>query len=108
MYLLGYDIGSSSVKAALVDVQSGKCVATAFYPKTEAPIISHKPGWAEQDPAAWMEYLTLATKDVLAQTGATDIAVRAGGFRGPRLGLLPLASAQFPRQLHCRQARVGE
>ena len=74
MYLLGYDIGSSSVKASLVDVQSGKCAATAFYPKTEAPIISHKPGWAEQDPAAWMEYLTLATKDVLAQTGATDIA----------------------------------
>ena len=36
MYLLGYDIGSSSVKASLADVQSGKCAATAFYPKTEA------------------------------------------------------------------------
>ena len=44
MYLLGYDISSSSVKASLVDVQSGKCAATAFYPKTEASIISHKPG----------------------------------------------------------------
>ena len=44
MYLLGYDIGSSSVKASLLDVQSGKCAATAFYPKTEASIISHKPG----------------------------------------------------------------
>lgn len=51
MYLLGYDIGSSSVKASLVDAQSGKCVASAFYPKTEAAIIAVKPGWAEQEPS---------------------------------------------------------
>ena len=70
MYLLGYDIGSSSVKAALVDVQSGKCVASAFYPKTEAPIISKKNGWAEQDPAMWLGNLRLATEDVLQQLGA--------------------------------------
>ena len=37
-YLLGYDVGSSSVKASLVDVESGACVASAFYPKSEAPI----------------------------------------------------------------------
>ena len=36
MYLLGYDVGSSSVKASLVSVETGKCVATAFYPKSEA------------------------------------------------------------------------
>ena len=36
MYLLGYDIGSSSVKASLVSVDSGKCVASSFFPKTEA------------------------------------------------------------------------
>ncbi|MBQ9409998.1 MAG: carbohydrate kinase, partial [Bacteroidales bacterium] len=62
MYLLGYDIGSSSVKAALVDAESGKCVASAFYPKTEAPIISKKTGWAEQDPAMWLGNLKLATE----------------------------------------------
>lgn len=70
MYLLGYDIGSSSVKAALVDVRSGKCVASAFYPKSEAPIISKKSGWAEQDPAMWLGNLRLATEDVLQQLGA--------------------------------------
>ena len=32
MYLLGYDIGSSSVKASLVDAQSGLCVASGFFP----------------------------------------------------------------------------
>ena len=67
MYFLGYDIGSSSVKAALVDAESGKCVASAFYPKTEAPIISKKTGWAEQDPAMWLGNLKLATEDVLHQ-----------------------------------------
>lgn len=50
MYLLGYDIGSSSVKASLVNSETGKCVASAFYPKTEAEIIAVHPGWAEQKP----------------------------------------------------------
>ena len=27
MYLLGYDIGSSSVKASLVNAETGKCVS---------------------------------------------------------------------------------
>ena len=67
MYLLGYDIGSSSVKASLVNAETGKCVATAFYPKSEAPIISKKTGWAEQDPAMWWGNLKLATDDILDQ-----------------------------------------
>ena len=48
MYLLGYDIGSSSVKASLVNAVTGQCVASAFYQKTEAAIIAVKQGWAEQ------------------------------------------------------------
>ena len=67
MFLLGYDIGSSSVKASLVEAESGKCVASAFYPKQEAPILSKRPGWAEQDPAMWIGNLKLATADVLQQ-----------------------------------------
>ena len=67
MYLLGYDIGSSSVKASLVNAETGKCVATAFYPKSEAPIISRETGWAEQDPAMWWGNLKLATDDILDQ-----------------------------------------
>ncbi|MBR1782502.1 MAG: carbohydrate kinase [Bacteroidales bacterium] len=72
MFLLGYDIGSSSVKASLVDAQSGKCVASAFYPKTEAPIIAKQAGWAEQDPAMWLGNLKLATQDVLHQAAAVN------------------------------------
>ena len=72
MYLLGYDIGSSSVKASLVESASGKCVASAFYPETEAPIRSLKPGWAEQDPAQWISSLKAATQDVLRQALQVD------------------------------------
>ena len=72
MYLLGYDIGSSSVKASLVEAASGKCVASAFYPESEAPIRSLKPGWAEQDPAQWISYLKAATQDVLRQAPQVD------------------------------------
>ena len=61
MYLLGYDIGSSSVKASLVNAENGKCVASAFFPEKEAPIMALKPGWAEQEPSMWWDNLVLAT-----------------------------------------------
>jgi len=70
MYLLGYDIGSSSVKASLIEAASGRCAASAFYPGNEAPIISKRPGWAEQEPQSWFSYLQDATADVLAQMRA--------------------------------------
>jgi len=67
MYLLGYDIGSSSVKASLVDAQSGKCVSSASFPKTEAEIIAVKQGWAEQKPDSWWGFLKQATAAILAE-----------------------------------------
>ena len=88
MYLLGYDIGSSSVKASLVDAQSGKCVSSAFYPKTEAAIIAVKPGWAEQEPASWWENLKLATADVLGTSGADPADIKAIGISYQMHGLV--------------------
>lgn len=64
MYLLGYDIGSSSVKASLVDVLTGQIVVSSFYPKQEAPIHSLESGWAEQNPQDWWSYLTEVTKAI--------------------------------------------
>lgn len=88
MYLLGYDIGSSSVKASLVQRESGKCVASAFYPKTEAPIKALKPGWAEQDPDMWWENLKLATADVLLQSGANPAEIEGIGISYQMHGLV--------------------
>ena len=88
MYLLGYDIGSSSVKASLVDAQSGKCVASAFYPKTEAAIIAVKPGWAEQEPSSWWENLKLATADIMAASAADPKDIKAIGISYQMHGLV--------------------
>ena len=88
MYLLGYDIGSSSVKASLVDAQTGKCVSSAFYPKSEAAIIAVKPGWAEQEPSSWWENLKLATADVLSASGADPVDIKAIGISYQMHGLV--------------------
>ena len=88
MYLLGYDIGSSSVKASLVDAQSGKCVASAFYPKSEAAIIAVKPGWAEQEPSSWWENLKLATVDIMAASAADPKDIKAIGISYQMHGLV--------------------
>lgn len=75
-YFLGLDVGSSSVKASLVDTESGKCAATTFYPETEAPIIAIKSGWAEQNPEMWWTNCKLCINKVkeMANAKAEDIA----------------------------------
>ena len=88
MFLLGYDIGSSSVKASLVDAQTGKCVATSFHPKSEAAIIAVKPGWAEQEPSSWWENLKLATKDIMSESGVCPNDIKAIGISYQMHGLV--------------------
>ena len=88
MYLLGYDIGSSSVKASLVDAQTGKCLSSAFYPKSEASIMAVKPGWAEQDPSSWWENLKLATSAVLSGSGINPADIKAIGISYQMHGLV--------------------
>ena len=75
MYLIGFDIGSSSVKAAIVDAKSQQTLAAARYPETEMRIDAPQAGWAEQDPDYWWEAVCQASQQVLLQSGidATDI-----------------------------------
>ena len=68
-FLLGLDVGSSSVKASLVDAQTGQCVASAQYPDSEAPILAVKAGWAEQQPDDWWAYTRQAVGRLLADGG---------------------------------------
>ena len=66
-YLLGYDIGSSSIKASLLATE-GQLVASATSPQTELAIIAKQPGWAEQEPSTWWEHVKLATAELLAKS----------------------------------------
>ncbi len=88
MYLLGYDLGTSSVKCAIVDAATGRCVASDFYPKTEAPIKSLKPGWAEQSPESWIDNMKLVTKEILAKSGIDAADIKAIGFSYQMHGLV--------------------
>lgn len=88
MYLLGYDIGSSSIKASLVDAATGKCVASDFYPKKEAAIIAKRSGWAEQDPESWWNNLKLSTQSVLSVSGIKAADIKAIGISYQMHGLV--------------------
>ena len=90
MYLLGYDIGSSSVKASIVDVDTGKCVASDFFPEKEAPIKALRPGWAEQRPEDWISYLKKATQSVLRQADAKATEIQAIGISYQMHGLVAI------------------
>ena len=64
MYYLGLDVGSSSVKAALVEAKTGKSILSVHEPENEMSINSLKNDWAEQDPNNWWKYSCLAIKRV--------------------------------------------
>ncbi len=88
MYLLGYDVGSSSVKASLINAESGRSVASAFYPKKEMKIAAPKPGWAEQDPDQWWSNLMLATNDVMQSAEIDPSSIKSIGIAYQMHGLV--------------------
>lgn len=88
MLLLGIDLGSSSVKASVIDGESGNCLASAFYPKDEMKIIAKKPGWAEQDPEIWWSNLKSAIADCNNQLGSDKNRIGAIGISYQMHGLV--------------------
>lgn len=87
-FLLGIDVGSSSVKASLVNIDNGKCAASAFFPEHEAPIIAVKAGWAEQKPQMWWDNFKLSLAKCMAETGAKADDIKAVGISYQMHGLV--------------------
>ena len=88
MLLLGIDIGSSSVKAAVIEGESGKCLASAFYPENEMQIIATKTGWAEQDPETWWTNMKDAVLSCTSGLGDKRDAIGAIGISYQMHGLV--------------------
>ncbi len=88
MYLLGYDLGSSSIKAALIDSTTGETVQVIQYPETEMDIISVQNGWAEQEPETWWENLCIATKELLQKSGVNPQEIKSIGIAYQMHGLV--------------------
>ena len=88
MYLLGYDIGSSSIKAGLVDSSTGERVGLASSPDQEMSIQAPRPGWAEQDPELWWYHMKQATARLLEGTGINAGEIRSVGISYQMHGLV--------------------
>lgn len=88
MLLLGIDTGSSSIKVSIIDGNSGKCLASAFYPKNEMEILAPNPGWAEQDPEVWWTNLKSPVTSCINKIGAGKRAIGAIGISYQMHGLV--------------------
>ena len=113
MLLLGYDIGSSAIKATLLDSQSGKVLARATSPQTELEIAAPQPGWAEQDPNTWWEHVKKATAKIKSEVKLDPGDVGAIGIAYQMHGLVIVDENQQvlrPAIIWCdsRAVRIGE
>lgn len=86
--LLGYDVGSSFVKAALLDAEEGSTLARAASPEEEMAITAPRPGWAEQHPDLWWEHLCRATEQLGRRAPGGLEAVKAVGISYQMHGLV--------------------
>lgn len=88
MYLLGYDIGSSSIKAALVNAETGKAIKVVHFPKFEMEITAKEIGWAEQSPEVWWENVCKATQEILQNTEIDPHQIKGIGIAYQMHGLV--------------------
>lgn len=93
MVYIGYDIGSSSVKAALIDGADGREILRVQSPEGEMPINAPEPGWGEQDPGMWWEHSLNATRSLLEQSGTSPEEVQGIGISYQMHGLVTVDKA---------------
>lgn len=93
MVVIGLDAGTSSVKASLLDVESGGCLASAQYPSDEMAVHAARPGWAEQDPVDWWQATVAAIRAACAEGNVAPDQVAAIGIAYQMHGLVCLDEA---------------
>lgn len=88
--LLGYDIGSSSIKASVLNAATGALVASAQSPDDELKIESPRVGFAEQDPEMWWQHVVRVTGKILSHPSVNPAAIRGIGISYQMHGLVML------------------
>ena len=86
--LLGYDIGSSSIKASLINADTGELISSASSPEQEMKINSPHPDWAEQHPDTWWQHVVLSTKKMLSKKSFGDYEILGIGISYQMHGLV--------------------
>ncbi len=113
MYLLGIDIGTSSIKASVVDVQTRQEIASESYPDVESIISSPQPGWAEQDPEMWWENTLEVLKKINSSGKYNPLDILSIGISYQMHGLVMVDKRQNvlrPSIIWCdsRAVEIGE
>jgi xylulokinase len=88
MYYLGLDIGSSSIKVALVEISTGKSLGVVQEPKDEMGMFAQKNGWAEQKPEDWWMHSCNAIKRLKKQCNITRTQIKGIGISYQMHGLV--------------------
>lgn len=88
MYYLGLDIGSSSVKAALVEISSGKSIGVVQEPSEEMSMFAQKNGWAEQKPEDWWLHTCNAIARLKQQYNVSRTQIKGIGISYQMHGLV--------------------
>lgn len=90
MYALGIDLGSSSVKVSILDIETGENAGSAFHPERELAMHSVQAGWAEQDPGIWWQSFLKALELALATSGISATEIESIGISYQMHGLVVL------------------
>ncbi|AUS06980.1 xylulokinase [Pseudotamlana carrageenivorans] len=96
MYYLGYDLGSSSVKVAIVDAATGQQIVLLNEPSSEMEILAPELNWAEQDPNMWWHYVCAATKRAIKETKIDASKIQGIGISYQMHGLVVVDQAGEP------------
>ena len=96
MYYLGLDIGSSSIKAALVEISSGKSIGVVQEPKEEMGMFAQKNGWAEQKPEDWWRHICSAISHLKKQYNISRTQIKGIGISYQMHGLVLIDKAGKP------------
>ncbi len=87
-FLIGLDIGSSSVKASLLEIDTGKIVYSTISPEIEMEIMSDQPGWAEQDPETWWYHVKQVINNLKSKINFNPKDIGAVGISYQMHGLV--------------------
>lgn len=88
-YFLGIDLGSSSIKAAIIDID-GKVISQGKYPAEEMEIAVSKSSWAEQDPDLWWRYTLVLIEKTLKEASISPSLIKSIGISYQMHGLVCL------------------
>lgn len=110
MYYIGYDIGSSSVKVALVEAATGRKIIVLNEPQDEMEIVSLHPDWAEQDPGIWWQHICTGTRRAIREADIEASLIQGIGISYQMHGLVIVDAGGSPLRhaiIWCDSRAVG-